>query len=235
MILFGAPMKNKKNEMNPETIAYWFFRLNGCTTITNFVVHPDRPGSQRTDVDVLAVRFPHRAELLTSNKPMLDHPVFNSNGKIDIIFAEVKHGLCRLNGPWTNPEDENMLRVLFAVGAFDTHRASEVAQALYKIGSYQDDIYRVRLFAVGDRKNNAILPNAVQLVWDEILAFIFDRFTRYHAQKAHHGQWDSTGRQLYALASRTQEEFIETVRASMQTHVNSQHLAPQNPRQRNHN
>jgi hypothetical protein len=165
---------------------------------------------------------------------MPDHPVFNSDGKIDIIFAEVKHGLCRLNGPWTNPEDENMQRVLYAVGAFDLSRVVVVAQTLYHQGIYQDDIYRVRLFAVGDRKNNAILPNAVQLVWDEILAFIFDRFTRYHAQKAHHGQWDSTGRQLYALASRTQEEFIETVRASMQTHVNSQHLAPQNPRQRNH-
>jgi hypothetical protein len=228
-------MKKKENEMNPEKIAYWFFRLNGCATITNFLVHPDQGGSQRTDVDVLAVRFPYRAELWTSGDPMEDHPVFKSDGKIDIIFAEVKHGPCRLNGPWTNQSDENMQRTLYAVGAFEPHRASEVAEALYRVGCYQDDIYRVRLFAVGDRKNNAILPNAVQLVWDEILAFIFDRFTRYHAQKAHHGQWDSTGRQLYALASRTQEEFIETVRASMQTHVNSQHLAPQNPRQRNHN
>jgi hypothetical protein len=208
--------------MNPETIAYWFFRLNGCATITNFVVHPDRRGSQRTDVDVLAVRFPYRAELLTSGDRMPDHPVFKSDGKIDIIFAEVKHGLCRLNGPWTNPEDENMQRVLYAVGAFKSHRASEVAQALYQKGCYQDDIYRVRLFAVGDRKDNAIPHNAVQLVWDEILAFIFDRFTKYRSQKAHHGQWDSTGRKLYALASRgNQEEFIETVRASMQTHVNS--------------
>lgn len=227
-------MKKKENEMNPETIAYWFFRLNGCATITNFVVHPDRRGSQRTDVDVLAVRFPYRAELLTSGDPMPDHPVFNSDGKIDIIFAEVKHGPCHLNGPWTNPADKNMLRVLYAVGAFDSHRDLEVAQALYQKGCYQDDIYRVRLFALGERKNDAIIPNAVQLVWDEILAFIFDRFTRYRAQKAHHGQWDSTGRQLYALASKpTQEEFIEIVKKRMQVHLDAQQLAPQNPRQRN--
>ena len=228
-------MKKKKNEMDPETIAYWFFRLNGCTTITNFVVHPDRRGSQRTDVDVLAVRFPHRAELLTSGDPMPDHPVFNSDGKIDIIFAEVKHGLCSLNGPWTNPEDKNMQRTLYAVGAFDSHRAPEVAQALYQAGYYQDDIYRVRLFGLGERKNDAILTTAVQLLWDEILAFIFDRFTKYRSQKAHHGQWDSTGSWLYALASRrTQEEFIEIVKARMQVHVVAQQLAPQNPRQRNH-
>jgi hypothetical protein len=24
-----------------EKVAYWFFRLNGCLTIENFVVHPD--------------------------------------------------------------------------------------------------------------------------------------------------------------------------------------------------
>ncbi len=221
--------------MNPETIAYWFFRLNGCATITNFVVHPDRRGSQRTDVDVLAVRFPHRAELLTSGEPMPDHPVFNSDGRIDIIFAEVKHGLCRLNGPWTNPSDENMHRVLYAVGAFDTRRVPEIALALYQKGIYRDDIYQVRLFAVGDRKNDAILPNAVQLSWDEILTFIFERFTSYQAQKAHHNQWDRTGTRLYDLASRQSlEEFVETVRASMQAHVDTQQLARPNPGQRNH-
>lgn len=219
-----------RKTMNPEIIAYWFFRLNGCATITNFIVHPDRRGSQRTDVDVLAVRFPYRTELLTSGDPMPDHPVFNSDGKIDIIFAEVKHGLCRLNGPWTNPEDENMQRVLYAVGAFDRQQVLEAAQALYQEGYYQNGIYRVRLFAVGDRKNDAILPTAVQLLWDEILAFIFDRFASYQAQKAHHGQWDSTGRQLFDLSSRhTQEEFINTVRSSMQTHVSSQQLTRQNP------
>jgi len=221
--------------MNPERIAYWFFRLNGCATITNFVIHPDRRGSQRTDVDVLAIRFPHRAELLTSGDPMPDHSVFNSDGSIDIIFAEVKHGFCRLNGPWTNPSDENMQRVLFAVGAFDLSRVVEVAQALYHQGIYQDDIYRVRLFAMGERKNDAILSAAVQLTWDEILKFIFERFTSYQAQKSHHSQWDSTGTWLYDLASRqTREEFIETVRASMQAHVDTQQLARPNLGQRNH-
>ena len=221
--------------MNPEKIAYWFFRLNGCATITNFLVHPDQGGSQRTDVDVLAVRFPYRAELWTSGDPMEDHPVFKSDGKIDIIFAEVKHGPCRLNGPWTNPEDENMQRVLYAVGVFDSHQAPEVAQGLYQQGVYKNDIYRVRLFAVGERINDAILPPAVQLTWDEILTFIFDRFTTYQAQKAHHSQWDSTGSQLYDLASsHTQEDFVSTVKARMQDHVDTRQIARLNPRQRNH-
>jgi len=57
--------------ISPEKVAYWFFRLNGCLTLVNFVVHPDlirrdEPRSQWTDVDILAIRFPHRKELLTS-------------------------------------------------------------------------------------------------------------------------------------------------------------------------
>lgn len=69
-------------DLNPESVAHWFFRLNGCATIKNFVVHPDQCGSQRTDVDVLAIRFPHRSELLTSDEPMQDHKVFDSDRKI---------------------------------------------------------------------------------------------------------------------------------------------------------
>jgi hypothetical protein len=48
---------NQQNlpEISPESVAYWFFRLNGCLTIVNFVVHPDlaredEPRSQRTDI-----------------------------------------------------------------------------------------------------------------------------------------------------------------------------------------
>lgn len=39
-------------DINPEQVAFWFFRLNGCATIVNFVVHPDRRApSRRNNVD----------------------------------------------------------------------------------------------------------------------------------------------------------------------------------------
>jgi hypothetical protein len=44
-------------------LAYWYLRLNGFLTIPNFVLHPETGGSQRTEVDVIGVRFPHRSEL----------------------------------------------------------------------------------------------------------------------------------------------------------------------------
>ncbi len=50
--------------LDPEKVAYWYFRLNGFLQIENFVVHPTRQGSQRTDADLLAIRFPDRKEFL---------------------------------------------------------------------------------------------------------------------------------------------------------------------------
>lgn len=209
-------MNNLVDLLNPEDIAYWFFRLNGCTTITDFVVHPDRKGSQRTDVDVLAVRFPHRAELLTSGEPMVDHPVFTSDGRIEIILAEIKHGMCRLNGPWTDPQLENMFRVLYAIGAFERKQVPEVARELYQEAEYSDYTYRMRLFAVGERRNPEIIPNAVQIVWDDILIFIYERLMKYRIQKSHHAQWDRTGTRLYDLAvHHTKDDFIGTVTTCM--------------------
>ena len=65
--------------LDPEKVAYWYFRLNGFLQIENFVVHPERRGGQRTDADLLAVRFPHRAERLfnSPNDIMTDdeHPL----------------------------------------------------------------------------------------------------------------------------------------------------------------
>src|SRR2546423_1250095 len=56
----------ERPQTKPELLADWFFRLNGCATIQNFVLHPNLAGSQRTDVDLIAVRFPYRNELAQS-------------------------------------------------------------------------------------------------------------------------------------------------------------------------
>lgn len=57
----------KVQYLAPERVAYWYFRLNGFFQMENVVVHPARCGSQRTDADLLAVRFPYRAERLFDN------------------------------------------------------------------------------------------------------------------------------------------------------------------------
>ena len=69
--------------LSSEKIVYWFFRLNGCLTIENFIIHPDfvdqQDVVQRTDADILAVRFPYRKEPYHDDYPMEDHELFLVN------------------------------------------------------------------------------------------------------------------------------------------------------------
>ena len=74
--------------INPEHLAYWYFRLNGFMTTVNFVVHPDEGCEQRTEVDLLGVRFPHRAELLSQPMPD-DTPFIQETKRPYVVIAEV--------------------------------------------------------------------------------------------------------------------------------------------------
>ncbi len=201
-----------------EKLAYWYFRLNGCLMIENLVVHPDHRGGQRTDVDIVGVRFPHRCELRC--RPMIDDDVFRSERSKPLLFiAEVKLGECELNGPWTNSGAKNLERVLRWMGAIPTDSIGDVADALYKNHQFECDDYSFRLFAVGNQVNQRYSrerPNVIQLIWSEILEFIHKRFRDYWDEKKDHSQWDRVGRFLWDTAGSTQcTEFVQRIKAAL--------------------
>lgn len=207
-------MNQYNHRFKTEDLAYWFFRLNGCMCLVNFLIHHERRGQEGTDVDVMAVRFPFRKELALSEHPMDDHTVFSTNGKIDLIIAEVKLGRCNLNGPWTDPDRRNMQRVLYALGAFTEIQIDEVANALYLDHYFEDELYRFRLFAIGQRRNDNLPSRVVQMSWDEISRFIFNRFITYENYKSQHRQWGASGRKLFDQARRYRrdpDEFVQIV------------------------
>lgn len=81
-----------------ESLAYWYFRLNGFFIVRNFVIHR---GEERTrqpaDVDLLGVRFPHVYEEVGGQKSDWDIEVFEEwgiplNESIVCVFVEVKTG-----------------------------------------------------------------------------------------------------------------------------------------------
>jgi hypothetical protein len=124
--------------MTTEDLATWYFRLNGFFTITNFVVHPSRRGSQRTDADIVGVRFPYRSEF--PDGPGGDEPDFTRiENRPYLVIAEVKRGLCRLNGPWTDAARQNIHAVLRNLGPFPQERIEEAALALYGQGVFECD------------------------------------------------------------------------------------------------
>jgi hypothetical protein len=201
--------------INPEHLAYWYFRLNGFMTTVNFVVHPEQGSEQRTDVDVLGVRFPFRAELLS--EPMVDDAPFTEEKQRPyVIIAEVKKDRCKLNGPWTRPHDQNMNRVLTAIGVIHPSEQDAAAAALYTTGVFQGGNVLLSLCCVGAMENREVrrqFPDVPQILWPQITAFIYQRFHTYFYQKLSHPQWDQTGRLLWQLCVdyRSADEFGSAV------------------------
>lgn len=205
-----------KLELDGEDLAYWYLRLNGFMTIRNFIVHPEyRRDGAGTDADIVGVRLPFRREL--QRQPLRDDDwVEEYHRQQLLVIAEVKTGLCRLNGPWTTPGRQNMEKVLSAIGAFPEGSQDDAAQALYKRGSFTSHGVVVLLLAFGGIENQDLRqshPSVKQIVWSQAETFIFSRFSTYHNEKSWHQPWDKTGEALYELAqhARTADSFTSQV------------------------
>jgi hypothetical protein len=186
-------------KIKAETLAFWYFRLNGFLTIQDFVVHPENRRDYGTDIDILGVRFPYRAELFS--RPMKDDDVFTRIAdRPYFIIAEVKKTLCDLNGPWTKPEKRNMYKLLRAIGAFRQRTMNKVAESLYDNGYCSNTRYHISLFCVGNTRNPKLqhrYPEVPQIIWPEVLRFIFTRLGDYRYEKSWHDRWDDNGQNLW--------------------------------------
>jgi hypothetical protein len=178
-----------------EQLALWYLRLNGYFVTPNFIAHGE--GGPRTDVDVLAVRFPHSREY-PDDVQRLHIPA----NKIDVVFAESKAGRCRLNGPWKTAGNQHALEyVLRRVGIFEDDAAiATAATQLYGKRRHEDGDCVVRIVCFGAQTNGAI-PQVTQILWPDVLSFISQRFGTYRGQKAEHQHWDSFGAHLWDTLS----------------------------------
>jgi len=191
-----------------ERLAFWFLRLNGFLTIPNFIVHPEGPREdgaypQQTDVDVLGVRFPFRAE--NRGRPMPDHALFAAEQRRPmVVLSEVKTGQCRLNGPWTDPKRENMQKVLCAGGFRPAGQVEGIAAELYQTGIWEDEGLIIRIVCFGAQHNSGLdksYPAVPQLLWkQDVLPFVYQRFDQYKLEKQMHHQWDDDAKELFAEA-----------------------------------
>lgn len=205
-----------------ERLALWFLRLNGFLTIPNFIVHPEGPREdgaypQQTDVDVLGVRFPFRAE--NRGHPMPDFELFTAEKRPMVVLSEVKTGKCGLNGPWTDPERQNMQKVLCAGGFRPADQVDQMAAALYSTGVWEDEALIIRIVCFGDRHNAGLARShrqVPQLLWKhQVLPFIYQRFNQYKLEKQMHHQWDDDAKALFAEAGDSLgndgEHFVQSV------------------------
>uniref|UniRef100_A0A7V2ZHB1 Uncharacterized protein n=1 Tax=Ignavibacterium album TaxID=591197 RepID=A0A7V2ZHB1_9BACT len=149
-----------------------------------------------------------------------DDPFVRFKDKPYIIIAEVKRSLCSLNGPWTEPEKENLQRVLQAIGTFPEDQVETVAKSIYTSGMFSNTAYYVTLACFGETRNSDIsknFPNIPQILWDKVLTFIYKRFRTYRDQKSSHGQWDEAGRNLWNCVwqNRDLDTFKQAIRITV--------------------
>jgi len=133
---------------------------------------------------------------------MDDVPIFADKHTPFAAFVEVTTGRCKLNGPWTDPTKANLPRALRALGAFPRNEVDRIAKTLYETGKYKSPEIEIGLLAIGGEENTdltARMPDLPQLYWDDIKAFIFDRFSRYQQVKRERPQWDRDGHLLWKI------------------------------------
>jgi len=217
----------------PEKVAYWYFRLNGFFQIENFVIHPKRRDGQRTDADLLAVRFPYRAERLIDdpNDVMSDDigGLSLSNNLIDVVIAEVKTNQpCTLNGPWTRRDQQNVHRVLAAIGCLPREYIDDAAAGIYGAAVHIDKNFglRIRVVAIGRDLSDELTkqhPKVLQLTWPDLLGFIWERFNIYRRVKTDVHQWDGQGQRIKRLANQAgdRDDFVKEALERMGVRNNS--------------
>jgi hypothetical protein len=198
-----------------EELAQWYFRLNGFLTLPNFVLHPSSPGSQRTDADVIGVRFPFRREFGSHE---IDEPGFRKHSSTPyFVLAEVKSGWVGPNRAWRDSTKSNIEDILAAVGPFDSEENKVAAEQLRSHGVYQGRGLYCSLFFIGEQLDESAtgFEKVPHRTWNDVLSFIYKRFTEFAPLKTQTDQWDETGRKLSNLATRyrrDESEFLSAAR-----------------------
>ena len=184
-------------------------------TLPNFILHPSRRGSQRTDVDVLGVRFPFRQEF---DSPETDDAEFTRDPPMPyLVLAEVKRRWVGPNEAWRNPAESVFEDLLKAVGAFKVGETKEAAEQLRECGVYQSSYCYCSLFFICDQLDESAtgFVKVPHRTWDDVLSFIHECFVRYAPLKTQTDQWGETGRRLRTLATSHHfelPEFVSSVR-----------------------
>jgi hypothetical protein len=171
-------------------------------------------------VDIAGVRFPYRREF--PHEPHHDEEIFVCiQDRPYFLLCEVKKGKCDLNGPWTRPGDQNIPKILQALGPCPPNGISKVADSLYKTGVYNDESMYFSLFCLGVQENKQRkerYPDVPQRTWEQVLRFIYRRFRTYRREKANHGQWDDAGQELWRCFEKAPcvTDFVASIKNSVE-------------------
>jgi len=167
-----------------EKISYWYFRLNGFFPLVNFVVHRTEEIRYSTDIDLLAVRFPHVYEPVGGqpsdwDSKLMDH--FDNDAIIGIL-CEVKTG---------NYDVSSLFKfetVKYALTRFGFKPelgkyADELKNSPMVTFFHNNQKYQIAKILVSNRQNQGEVCCIHFKLDDDLKKFISDRIERYKRKK----------------------------------------------------
>jgi len=195
----AIPDNSNDRGRRAEEVAQWYFRLNGFLQ-TGFVLHDDQPHRQVTEADVLAVRFPHSEESLRDIR-VTDHQwireVTPRQQTLFVIAEVTQGGPCKVNDPWRDPSSSAMEKAIRRLGFALPEKRAGIAKAMYDRLRWPGDNFVLQFLSIGDRTNDGLstrYQDLVQLTWDGIAGFLWDRFHAFGQIKGWPPQWPEFGR-----------------------------------------
>ena len=176
-----------------ESLAYWYFRLNGFLPLSNFVLHrPDAPRRHNADSDLLAVRFPHAFEEIGGQPDDWDNDRFAGWGldhfhQTVCVIAEIKtgrYGETSINRAF-RPQ-----RVLYALRRLGVVPADQCEVVCHELGNRSVVHHQCFCFAKVLLSNSVLATDTFEntmphlhIELGEAVSFIRNRMTRYRHEK----------------------------------------------------
>jgi hypothetical protein len=188
--------------ISTENLAYWYFRLNGFFGNGNFIIHSALGQSAHaSEIDYFGVRFAYRQELYNSRTKdwMKDDETselfknYNRNRRRTYIcLAEVKRSRPKIN--FTQAANPEVLKqVLLSLGCIARQNIPGIVRRLQKHGFCNTYLYHISFVAIGESipemREETIFPKIPIITRDDMLHFIYDRFTDYRIEKSNLSEW----------------------------------------------
>ena len=179
----------KEKGKRSEEVAQWYFRLNGFFCLPSYIVHKDWIADKpRTEADLIAVRMSGTKEYINNERLEDDNIIQTAckgsgTGIFKHLFAlvEVKSGECKINGPWSNKNEENIHRAVARMGFANDNQIEDIAQCIYNELRWEGKDFIVQYFCIGKWRNKELAskPELVQITFDQIADFLYCRFYKF--------------------------------------------------------
>jgi hypothetical protein len=198
-----------------EELVEWYLRLNGYFVIPNFILHPLLPGgSQRTEVDLLGVRFPHQIEIVCNSerqKVRMENDGNLVNDEfVDCLIVSVKGVRSEAEVNKSMKDFQNLRDIIRRFGVVHSEKdVDKVASELLRDKKSVWNHFQTRFLAVAGKHNG--YSTTKQIIFREIVEFILERFRSYCHHKVDTEQWEGVGKRILSNCQKSSQDIIQMI------------------------